>query len=171
MGDTDPLSASLRSKRFQSSYCAKVRAGAKQEKGWVPSFPSPSPVIPSFFCSRPNFLDELARKRLLRRLVICVTFRLPGAGYSAGSCAVSLRSRRLEVAGERENAGYCAVYSVYWPRRSHGSGHGPADSLSWLSTTKKPLGCQNPAHKSNQLVNSSWQLSGSYPRHPDLYHE
>ena len=32
------------------------------------SFPSPSPVIP-FFCSRPNFLDELARKRLLRRLL------------------------------------------------------------------------------------------------------
>ena len=29
--------------------------------------PSPSPFIP-FFCSRPNFLDELARKRLLRRL-------------------------------------------------------------------------------------------------------
>ena len=88
------------------------------------------------------------------RPVICVTHRLSGAGlgviYSAGSCA---------------------VYSVYWPRRSHGSGHGPADSLSWLSTTKKPLGCQNPAHKSNQLVSSSWQLSGSYPRHPDLYHE
>ena len=30
-------------------------------------FPSPSPFIP-FFCSGPNFLDELARKRLLRRL-------------------------------------------------------------------------------------------------------
>ena len=30
-------------------------------------FPSPSPFNP-FFCSRPNFLDELARKRLLRRL-------------------------------------------------------------------------------------------------------
>ena len=48
------------------------------------------------------------------RPVICVTFRLSGAGlgviYSAGSCA---------------------VYSVYWPRRSHGSGHGPADSLSF----------------------------------------
>ena len=26
-----------------------------------------------FFCSRPNFLDELARKRLLRRLSFCVT--------------------------------------------------------------------------------------------------
>ena len=41
-----PLS-SLRSRRFQSSYWAKA-----------------------FFCSLPNFLDELARKRLLRRLVL-----------------------------------------------------------------------------------------------------
>ena len=49
---------SLRSKRFQSSYCAKVRAGAKKKvKGVIP-----------FFCSRPNFLDKLARKHLLRRL-------------------------------------------------------------------------------------------------------
>ena len=32
-----------------------------------PSLPSSSPLIP-FFCSRPNFLDELARKRLPRRL-------------------------------------------------------------------------------------------------------
>ena len=82
------------------------------------------------------------------RPVIGVTYRLSGAAlgiiYSAGSCA---------------------VYSVHWPRRSHGSVHGPADSLSWLSTTKKSLGCQNPAHRSNQLVNSSWQFSGSYPRH------
>ena len=37
----------------------------------LPSFPcpSPSPVIP-FLCSRPNFLDKLAWKRLLRRLKI-----------------------------------------------------------------------------------------------------
>ena len=31
--------------------------------------PSPSPVIPFFCCSRPNVLDELVQKRLLRRLV------------------------------------------------------------------------------------------------------
>ena len=43
---------SLRSKRCQSSYCAKARAEAKKKKG----------------CSLPNFLDELARKRLPRRL-------------------------------------------------------------------------------------------------------
>ena len=67
---------SLRSKRFQSSYCAKGRAGAKKKKMMEgggggekrkPSFPSPSPVIP-FFALVPTFLDELARKRLLRRL-------------------------------------------------------------------------------------------------------
>ena len=49
---------SLCSKCFQSSYWSKVG---------FPSLPSPSPFIP-FFCSRPNFLDALARKRLLRRL-------------------------------------------------------------------------------------------------------
>ena len=38
---------SLRSKHFQSSYCAKV---------------------PFIFALAPTFLDELARKRLLRRL-------------------------------------------------------------------------------------------------------
>ena len=61
---------SLRSKRFQSSYCAKVRAGAK--KG---SFPSPSPVIHFVFCSCPAFQTNLARKRLLRRLLfMCYAF-------------------------------------------------------------------------------------------------
>ena len=65
-------SISLRSKRFQSSYCAKVRAEAKkasvsnrvivrklerkQKNG--SSFPSPSPVIRFFFCSCPGFLGE-----------------------------------------------------------------------------------------------------------------
>ena len=38
---------------------------------FIPSFLHSPPPPPSFlfFCSRPNFLDELARKRLLRRLV------------------------------------------------------------------------------------------------------
>ena len=35
-----------------------------------PSLPSPSPVIPFF--SRPNVLDELVRKRLLRRLISAI---------------------------------------------------------------------------------------------------
>ena len=54
---------SLRSKRFQLSYSAKVGAGAikngrgrGREKG-KPSLPSPSPVIPfSFFALVPTFL-------------------------------------------------------------------------------------------------------------------
>ena len=47
----------------------KMEGGGEKRK--PPSFPSPSPspVIP-FFCSRLNFLDELARKRLLRRLKV-----------------------------------------------------------------------------------------------------
>ena len=68
---------SLRSKRFQSSYCAKVRAkqrlkgrGRGEEKEEeVPSFPSPSPIIHVFFALVPAFQMNLARKRLLRRLV------------------------------------------------------------------------------------------------------
>ena len=28
----------------------------------------PNKIVPFFFCSRPNYFDELARKRLLRRL-------------------------------------------------------------------------------------------------------
>ena len=43
---------SLRSKRFQSSYCAKVRAEAKKR-----SFPSPSPVIHVFL-----LLFQLSRR-------------------------------------------------------------------------------------------------------------
>ena len=50
----------LRSKRFQSSYCAKVRAGAK-------TLPLPRPFF--FFFALVPTLDELARKRLLRRLM------------------------------------------------------------------------------------------------------
>ena len=39
--------SSLRSKRFQSSYCAKVRAEAKKKR-----------LSFIFFCSCPSFLDE-----------------------------------------------------------------------------------------------------------------
>ena len=58
-GEKIRLYYSLRSKRFQSSYCAKVREGAKKMEG--------RRVIPFLRC-HPNFLDELRRKRLLRRL-------------------------------------------------------------------------------------------------------
>ena len=47
---------SLRSKRFQSSYCAKVRAEAKKKR--LNFFPLPLPRHSFFFCSCPSFLDE-----------------------------------------------------------------------------------------------------------------
>ena len=46
-----------------------------------PSFPSPSPVIPFCFALVPTFLDELARKRLLRKpRYVAVPDRGPGTG-------------------------------------------------------------------------------------------
>ena len=66
--------SSLRSKLFQSTYSARVRVGAKKMEGGgggekrKPSLPYPLPRYSSFFCSCPNVRDELARKRLLRRL-------------------------------------------------------------------------------------------------------
>ena len=48
------LLSSLRSKRFQSSYCAKVKAKAK--KRFVP-LPLPRHSF-YFFCCCPSFLDE-----------------------------------------------------------------------------------------------------------------
>ena len=77
------LCTSLRSKRFQSSYCAKVRAGAKKkvEGGrWrgggekrFPSFPSPSLVIP-FFCSCPSF-SRWTRAETLATQATCARFK------------------------------------------------------------------------------------------------
>ena len=61
---------SLRSKRFQSSYCAKVRAGAKKVRS-----PPPPPLFILFFALVPAFQTNLARKRLLRRLLfMCHAF-------------------------------------------------------------------------------------------------
>ena len=53
IGPSSPFDcwSSLRSKRFQSSYCAKVRAEAKKR------FPSPSPVIHFFL-----LLSQLSRR-------------------------------------------------------------------------------------------------------------
>ena len=49
------------------------------------AFPSlGSPVIPFFFCSRPNVLDELAPKRLLRKLKAQGIFWPPAEGGSGG---------------------------------------------------------------------------------------
>ena len=64
-----------RSLRFQLSISRKVERGQKnmgreRERGKEETFPS----LPSsfslilLFCSRPNFLDDLTGKRLLRKL-------------------------------------------------------------------------------------------------------
>ena len=59
---------SLRSKRFQSRYCAKVRPEAKKKvegegegrrgRRRFLHFPPPPPSFIFFFCSCPSFLDE-----------------------------------------------------------------------------------------------------------------
>lgn len=54
----DNMGDSLRNKRFQSSYCTKVGARAK-EMDMILFFA----LVPS------NLLDELARKRLLRSYI------------------------------------------------------------------------------------------------------
>ena len=66
---------SLRSKRFQSSYCAKVRAEAKKKvegggRGEKRKPPSPSPVIHFFFCFCPSFLDEPREETLATQATI-----------------------------------------------------------------------------------------------------
>ena len=61
---------SLRSKRFQSSYWAKVRAEAKKK-----AFPSPSPVIHFFFfCSCTSFLDEPREETLATQAKLLVMY-------------------------------------------------------------------------------------------------
>ena len=74
--ETVLILVSLRSKRFQSSYRAKVRAEAKKkvegggggEKRKGSFIPLPLPRLSFFFALVPAFLTNLARKRLLRRL-------------------------------------------------------------------------------------------------------
>ena len=80
------------------------------------------------------------------RPVICVTYRLSGAGLGVIYSAVLY----ILYIDPDEVTGRVTVLLI--PR---------ADCRQ----QKKSLGCQNPAHRSNQLVNSSWQFSGSYPRH------
>ena len=55
-------SHSLRSKRFQSCYCAKVRAEAKKNPPPPPSF--------IFFCACPSFLDEPREETLAMQAII-----------------------------------------------------------------------------------------------------
>ena len=56
---------SLRSKRFQSSYYAKVRAEAKKK-----GFPLPLPRHSIFFCSGPGFLDEPREETLATQATV-----------------------------------------------------------------------------------------------------
>ena len=88
---------SLRRQRFQLSYCAKVLAKANlkwsgegegrrgdacpQTQWSFPSLPSSS-LLSTIFCSRPKFLDKLARKRLLRRLKFRTRKSRPGIAFT-----------------------------------------------------------------------------------------
>ena len=87
----------LRRQRFQLSYCAKVLAKAnlkwsgegKGRRGDAcPQTPSSFPSLPSssllvtIFCSRPTFLDELARKHLLRKLKFRTRKFRPGIAFT-----------------------------------------------------------------------------------------
>ena len=79
---------SLRSKRFQSSYCAKGRAGAKKKKkndgrgrgrGEEETFFSLPLPRHSFFCSRPNFsrrtrAETLATQARRNRIILIQRF-------------------------------------------------------------------------------------------------
>ena len=71
---------SLRSKRFHSSYCAKVRAEAKkrlkeEREGRRGSF-FPLPRHSIFFCSCPCFLDEPREETLATQASTTVRFFL-----------------------------------------------------------------------------------------------
>ena len=87
------------------AYCAKVRAGAKKKKKWkgegegrrVSFFPLRLPRHSFFFCSRPNFLDELARKRLLRMLGKCDSRRYSFRGFSENVAVTETSYQILEV--------------------------------------------------------------------------
>ena len=67
-GDLNLKQLRLRSKRFQSSYCAKVRVEAKKkvegggDKRFLLSPPPPLSFI--FFCSCSSFLDEPCEETL-----------------------------------------------------------------------------------------------------------
>ena len=92
--------ASLRSKRFQSSYRAKVRAEAKKRlkgegegrRGKVPSFPSPSPVINFFFCSCPSFLDEPREETLATQATRAPVKESPLLSESFQVCSICFGS-------------------------------------------------------------------------------
>ena len=60
---------SLRSKRVQSSYCAKVRAEAKKKGSFFP-LPLPRHI---FFCSCPSFLSKPREETLATQAMLMLT--------------------------------------------------------------------------------------------------
>ena len=72
-----------------------------------PSFPSPSPVTP-FFCSLPNFLEELVRKRLLRRLQLSLSSFL----FPISSFLLPLSSFLFPLSPFPSPLSYCRSFSV-----------------------------------------------------------
>ena len=78
-------SISLRSKRSQSSYCAKVRAEAK--KRWFLRSPPPPPSFIFFFCSCPSFLDEPREETLATQASLpCYEHIRPGHLFLCAYC-------------------------------------------------------------------------------------
>ena len=108
----------VHSKCFQSSYCAQVvaktnlkwsgkgegrRGNACPQTPWsFPSLPSSSLSLITIFCSCPNFLDELTRKRLLSRLKFTTRKFRPGITFAI------------------------STNKLYLPKNGWGGGGGPA---------------------------------------------
>ena len=99
--------SSLRSKRLQSSYCAKVRA-----------FPSPFLVIHFFFRSCPSFLDEPRKETLATQASMVATFLDHNSG--------ELQRQRQRRQRERQKGNRFIIGSlsnnVFERRTSTGSG-------------------------------------------------
>ena len=131
----------VHSKRFQSSYCAKVvaktnlkwsgkgegrRGNACPQTPWsFPSLPSSSLSLITTFCSCPNFLDELTRKRLLSRLKFTTRKFRPGITF-----AISTNKLYLPKNGCEGPKLGCLIYiqglvKKYW-MGGGGGGGGPA---------------------------------------------
>ena len=73
-----------------------MEGGGGGEKSFLLS-PPPPPSFLCFFCSRPNFLDELARKRLLRMLGKCDNRRYSFRGFSDNVAVTETTYQILEV--------------------------------------------------------------------------
>ena len=138
----------VHSKRFQSSYCAKVvaktnlkwsgkgegrRGNACPQTPWsFPSLPSSSLSLITIFCSCPNFLDELTRKRLLSRLKFTTRKFRPGITF-----AISTNKLYLPKNGCEGPKLGCLIYiqqglvKKYW-MGGRGGGGGASAERGWV---------------------------------------